>query len=112
MAMSDWETCTKCWKSFRVQDFQGHTCRRGRQNRSPAIMEDIQPFVSPVDGKVIGSRSALREHNKRNGVIQLDEWSNQGELNRKEHEKVFEKGNPDRINDIRKSMGDFGGTNE
>lgn len=35
------------------------------------IIRDIQPFRSPVDRKVITSRSELREHNKRNGVIEV-----------------------------------------
>jgi len=32
------------------------------------IRGDIQPYVSPIDGSVIGSRSAERQHNARHGV--------------------------------------------
>ena len=32
------------------------------------IIEDIQPFVSPVDNSVVSSRAARREHNRRNQV--------------------------------------------
>ena len=32
------------------------------------IRDDIQPYVSPVDGTVISSRSAERQHNSRHGV--------------------------------------------
>jgi len=35
------------------------------------IIRDVEPFRSPVDRSVIGSRSQLREHNKRHGVIQV-----------------------------------------
>jgi hypothetical protein len=40
------------------------------------VMSDIEPFVSPLDGKVIGSRSALREHERRHNVRQIgNDWS-------------------------------------
>jgi len=39
--------------------------------QAPGIMRDLQPFRSPVDRSIIGSRSDLREHNKRNGVVQV-----------------------------------------
>lgn len=35
------------------------------------LMSDIAPFVSPVDRSVVGSRTGLREHNKRNDVVQI-----------------------------------------
>jgi hypothetical protein len=35
----------------------------------PTIVGDIEPFVSVVDGSVISSRRALREHNARNDVV-------------------------------------------
>ena len=40
---------------------------------APTFIPDIQPFRSPVDGTMITSRSSLRNHNKRNGVIQTEE---------------------------------------
>lgn len=33
----------------------------------------FNPFKSPVDGSIITSESALREHNKRNGVVNIHE---------------------------------------
>lgn len=33
------------------------------------LQMDIEPFVSPIDGKLIGSRSQLREHMKRHDVV-------------------------------------------
>ena len=37
-------------------------------------MPDIEPFVSPVDGTHISSRSRLREHNERNNVVNFHEF--------------------------------------
>jgi hypothetical protein len=37
----------------------------------PMILSDISPFRSPVDNSVIGGRASLREHNKRNDVVQI-----------------------------------------
>lgn len=39
--------------------------------RPPQPMRDIEGYVSPIDGKWIGSRSQHREHMKRHGVIEL-----------------------------------------
>jgi hypothetical protein len=39
-------------------------------------MSDIEEFVSPVDKSVIGSRSALRNHERRHGIRQIgNDWS-------------------------------------
>lgn len=47
---------------------------RSSQRKTAYVRGDIEPFVSHVDGSVIGSRSSLREHNNRNGVIQTSEY--------------------------------------
>jgi hypothetical protein len=44
---------------------------RDSYSRSVQVMSDIAPFKSIVDNTVVGSRSALREHNKRNQVIDI-----------------------------------------
>jgi len=38
------------------------------------IQGDIEPTVSPVDGTIISSRSKLREHNVKNGVVPYEEF--------------------------------------
>lgn len=39
----------------------------------------VNPFVSPVDGTVISCPSARREHNKRNGVVDIgNDWNHAG----------------------------------
>ena len=35
------------------------------------IIHDIEPFISPCDGKIVGSRMQRREHNKRHGVVDI-----------------------------------------
>lgn len=47
----------------------------GERRPKGYIQEDIQPFVSPVTGEVISSRSTLREHNKRHGVTDSRDYS-------------------------------------
>ena len=39
-----------------------------RIQRSEGIIPDIEPFVSPIDKSVIGSRPQLEAHNRRHGV--------------------------------------------
>ena len=40
------------------------------------VMSDIEEFVSPVDKSVIGSRSGLRNHERRHGIRQIgNDWS-------------------------------------
>ena len=39
--------------------------------RSVNVISDLEPFVSVVDGSIIGSRIDRREHNRRNGVIDV-----------------------------------------
>ena len=47
-----------------------------RPQQAFVVMKDIEPFVSPVDGNVVGSRSALREHERRHNVRQIgNDWA-------------------------------------
>jgi glycine cleavage system H lipoate-binding protein len=47
-----------------------------RPQQTFVVMKDIEPFVSPVDGNVVGSRSALREHERRHNVRQIgNDWA-------------------------------------
>lgn len=38
----------------------------------PSIVSDIQPYRSPVDGRVINSRSDRRDDLKRNGCVEYE----------------------------------------
>ena len=59
---------------------------REKESRSFTILDDIEPFVSPVDGSTISSRSALREHNKRHGVTNVRDYG-EGWFERKAKER-------------------------
>ena len=57
---------------------------------SGAIHGDIQTFVSPVDGTVISDRKQLREHNKRNNVVNYHEFDGQEQAKKqKERERLY-----------------------
>lgn len=46
-----------------------------RAQRQPSYVQgDIEPFVSPIDGKAIYSRRQLREHNHKHGVTDLRDY--------------------------------------
>ena len=42
---------------------------------SAAIQGDIEPFVSPITGQTITSRSVLRDHNYTHGVTDSRDYS-------------------------------------
>jgi hypothetical protein len=61
-----------------------------RHSGGSAIHGDIQSFVSPVDGSVISDRAQLREHNKRNGVVNYHEFDGaEQDKRRKERERFY-----------------------
>lgn len=39
------------------------------ESNVPGFIPDIQPFVSPIDGTVINSRTQYRDHCKRHDVV-------------------------------------------
>ena len=41
------------------------------------VMGDIKPFVSPIDKTVISSRPHLEAHNRRHGVTNIADYSEQ-----------------------------------
>jgi len=54
------------------------------------IHNDIESFVSPIDGSVISDRKQLSEHNKKHGVVNASEFSPEFyERKRKERERVL-----------------------
>lgn len=56
--------------------------------RAPGVMGDIKPFVSPIDGKEISSRSQLREHERRHGVRQCGELKSAADFVAPDYEPV------------------------
>jgi hypothetical protein len=45
---------------------------RARPPALPFIMSDIPEYRSPIDGRVIGSRSQRRDDLKRNGCVEYE----------------------------------------
>ena len=41
------------------------------QRRAFHIVKDIEPFISPITGEVIGSRTSRREHMRQHDVIEV-----------------------------------------
>ena len=58
--------------------------------RHHMVQGDLEPFVSHVDGSIIGSQADLRDHNKRLGVASFDEQLPDIERAQKEREKFYQ----------------------
>ena len=54
----------------------------GGKNSSPVVQGDIEPFISPIDKRVISSRSHLRAHNAEHGVTDSRDYSHDFMLKR------------------------------
>ena len=63
-----------------------------KRDGGSAIHGDIQSFVSPVDGSVISDRRQLREHNKRNNVVNYHEFDTTEQNRRAEANKRLHSG--------------------
>lgn len=59
---------------------------RGRRGKV-YIQGDIDPFISPIDGRTISSRSGLREHNAQHGVTDSRDYSKEF-LVKRSHDRV------------------------
>lgn len=55
----------------------------------PSLMQDITPFVSPIDGTEISSRSKLKAHEQKHGVKQAGDYK-PGEIVREQKKRVEE----------------------
>lgn len=53
------------------------------------VMPDIEPFVSPIDQSVVSGRAALREHNKRHGVTNAADYTNEWKQKAAERARFF-----------------------
>jgi hypothetical protein len=68
--MPRWRQCSKTHKLIPID--QGAMKADGH-----FVQGDIQAFVSPIDGRVISDRKQLAEHNKRHGVVNSAEFSDE-----------------------------------
>ena len=83
--MKDWEPPIK-------QALAKAKRRAGKSKRSdivsvPYLMGDIKPFVSPIDGTEITSRSTLRAHEHTHQVRQAGDFK-PGEIIAKENKRI------------------------
>ena len=51
--------------------------QRGEHKHEHSVQGDIEPFVSPIDGRTITSRSHLRAHNAQHGVTDSRDYSSE-----------------------------------
>ena len=75
-----------------MEALRANTARRPSNRADVAasmLVQDIKPFVSPIDGSEITSRSKLRAHEQRHGVKQAGDFK-RGELIAKENKRVAE----------------------
>ena len=63
-----------------------------RQRGGGVIMPDLAPFVSPVDGKVISGRKAMRDHFKQHGVTNTADYTDEWARKKKEREQFYTPG--------------------
>ena len=61
----------------------------GSRQTFHGVLGEIEPFVSHVDGTLIDSRKALREHNARNNVEQADFDSSTIKARQAEREALY-----------------------
>lgn len=63
-------------RRFRYDPQQGRMVEidlAAERSDAPAVRDDIEPFISPIDGSVVASRSALRDHMGKHDVVPYDE---------------------------------------
>jgi hypothetical protein len=68
------------------------TDNRTRRALGLTIMPDIKPFISPITGREITGRRALREHNKQFNVTNVADFNKPGgqwERQAKERAQIF-----------------------
>jgi len=54
-----------------------------------AIFDDYKPFVSPIDGSVIGGRRDYAEHCKKHGVVNAAEFDSHWDKKAQERARVY-----------------------
>lgn len=65
-------------KKVSKQEFDAHF--EGRETTGFPMINSFQPFLSPIDNKMITNRKELQEHNTRHGVVQVgNEYINKQE---------------------------------
>jgi hypothetical protein len=80
---------------------------------APSVLKPLDPFVSPIDGRLIDDRSQLRAHNKEHGVTNVADYG-EGYFERRGKEKYNDSiGNTkeaklERVDALKRSMHKLG----
>ena len=76
-----------------------------KRGLSHLLIKNFTPFVSPIDGKIVATRKALADHNKRHNVTQ-DGFADRIKERTKERENLFGGAykDPTRKEDIRDAV--------
>ena len=53
------------------------------------VQDDMRPVQSAMDGEVIGSRSKLREYEKRHGVVRYEDTESEVATKARERERFY-----------------------
>jgi hypothetical protein len=69
-----------------------HEYQRRSPDTTAAVQTDIDPFVSPITGRTITSRSVLRQHNTDHGVTDSRDYSDEFLLDRSNRRVAEAKG--------------------
>ena len=74
------------------------------------VIEDIKPYVSPIDGSIISSRPHQREHMRKHGVTHSSDYSPEFLASRRKEREAKQLGltkadTADRIRHIKHKMG-------
>lgn len=66
--------------NYRIERHSGELVRAAEVKPEARlhVVGDIEPFISPVTGETISSRSQLRQHNKDNGVTNIEDYGPNG----------------------------------
>ena len=68
------ESKTGTWVYCAIEDKFVRKEDRVPQGATAMVMKELEPFISPVDGKVIKTRAQLRAHNKEHGVTNAQDY--------------------------------------
>jgi hypothetical protein len=76
--------CPHCGEEVKTT-LMSNGCQIGdyhNHKRSYGVIGDIEPYKSPIDGKMVTSRSKHRDHMRQHGVIEMgNEYPKQAEPN-------------------------------
>ncbi len=73
---------------------------------TPLVVGDIQPFVSPIDGTVIESRSTLRRYMKQHDLVHIDDGGSHYEKAKERRRQALQGTLPEQKRDRIRALSD------